>query len=136
MENGGVGLAEIDMVGRDQVVRPGAVEEGPLAGRLHRHHVGEGGGGVPGEVDLPAVDPPLVAKADEEAAVLVVADERHRLDRKLGAEALQIDRGIGAVAAALALLGDDDGDGLLVGPVVDQLVAVDAPGDAAENPPP
>ena len=50
-----------------------------------------------------AVDAARVALGEEKAREFVIADEPHRLDRKFGIEALDVERHIEARAPALAI---------------------------------
>jgi hypothetical protein len=86
-----------------------------------------------GDVKLRAVDSHAIAKIEEEPSVAILADEPDRLDRERRAELFQVDRHIGAGAAALRLLGEDLGERLLLGPAIDEIVAIDAPGAATDN---
>src|SRR6185295_8746947 len=82
---------------------------------------------------LPAIDVHLIAQADQEAPLFVIADQRDCLDRKRRAEAAEIDRHVGAAAAALNFFAEAVGGAFLIGPPRDQAVAVDAPRPAAND---
>ncbi len=77
--------------------------------------------------------PKLSAWLEQEAAVLVIADDADGLHRHRGVELLHVDGEIGGRAAAAHVDLSDLGDRILRRPEVDHLVEIDAPGPAGDE---
>ncbi len=126
---------KIEMVGGQQGRSAGVVQMRPAAGAAGAECIGVLGGGLPRHLQAGAADAELVGFGQQKPPVLVVADQPDGFHRHVRVEPAHIDGKIAAGAAAPLLDILDLDEAVLAGPVGEQLVAVDAPRPAGDEPP-
>ncbi len=133
MEDAGLGLGEIEVLGVPEGIRPTVVEEGALARALHRHHVGVAGRRLARGLEVLGVDLVGDAIVEDVLAVGILSDETCTRQREpcphLGEVHEDIVRG---TARALAL-GLDVGQLFELGIGVDDLDLIHDPVAAGED---
>ena len=116
MENAAVKLRNVDIVGNERRIGAVDIEKRALAGRLHRHDVGERGGNSRNPRNERAVKPSALQRGDDEIAGVVVAELSERLDRDRRIQNFQVDARIAHRSADGTLDGRNLHQHSLVGP--------------------
>ncbi len=133
VEDAACGRREVEVIGRQQLVRADVVEEGPFPGSGHRHDVGIGRGRLVGSVQLSGVDAHLAGLFEQEVTVGVVAQQADRIDRHGCVEFADVDTEVVGRTTTLLIGRRDPSERLLVRPLVDQLDAINCPRTATDE---